>query len=56
MKTLLKMEGKKVSNNMNHDLETKLIHWGHKPDPTTGALASPNISNGYFCSKFSRTF
>lgn len=48
MKTLLKMEGKKVSNNMNHDLETKIIHWGHKPDPTTGALASPIYQTATF--------
>lgn len=37
-----------MSNNFNQDLETKIIHWGHKPDPTTGALASPIYQTATF--------
>lgn len=40
-----------MSNNFNHDLETKIIHWGHSPDPTTGALATPIHQTATFAAK-----
>ncbi|MCY6960091.1 trans-sulfuration enzyme family protein [Clostridium brassicae] len=40
-----------MSNNSNYDLETKIIHWGHKPDPTTGALSSPIYQTATFAAK-----
>ncbi len=40
-----------MSNNLSHDLETKIIHWGHRPDPTTGALATPIYQTATFAAK-----
>ena len=42
------MEEMKMSVNNNHELETKIIHWGHEPDPTTGSLASPIYQTATF--------
>jgi len=42
------MEEMKMSMNNNHELETKIIHWGHEPDPTTGSLASPIYQTATF--------
>jgi methionine-gamma-lyase len=35
----------------NHDIETKLIHCGHEPDLSTGALASPIYQTATFAAK-----
>ncbi|HBF0595693.1 TPA: PLP-dependent aspartate aminotransferase family protein [Clostridioides difficile] len=40
-----------MSNNINQDLETKIIHWGHSADPTTGALATPIYQTATFAAK-----
>ncbi|WP_315168460.1 PLP-dependent aspartate aminotransferase family protein [Metaclostridioides mangenotii] len=40
-----------MSMNKNHELETKIIHWGHEPDPTTGSLASPIYQTATFAAK-----
>lgn len=40
-----------MDNNVNYDLETKLVHGGHKPDPATGALASPIYQTATFAAK-----
>lgn len=40
-----------MSNNINQDLETKIIHWGHSADPTTGALATPICKTATFAAK-----
>lgn len=40
-----------MSNNINQDLETKIIHWGHSADPTTGALATPICQTATFAAK-----
>ncbi|MEN2258720.1 PLP-dependent transferase [Paraclostridium benzoelyticum] len=37
-----------MNNNLNYDLETKLVHGGHKPDSSTGALASPIYQTATF--------
>ncbi|MGG7163016.1 trans-sulfuration enzyme family protein [Clostridium ihumii] len=40
-----------MSNNLNHDLETKIIHCGHNADSSTGALASPIYQTATFAAK-----
>ena len=35
-------------NDAGHDLDTKIIHWGQQPDPTTGALATPIFQTATF--------
>ena len=37
-----------MQKNTDYDLETKLIHQGHSPDPATGALASPIYQTATF--------
>ncbi|CAH2213340.1 trans-sulfuration enzyme family protein [Tepidibacter aestuarii] len=40
-----------MNNNINHDLETKIIHWGHASDKSTGALATPIYQTATFAAE-----